>query len=311
MTPRLSIVALALATGLFAPLASTLSAQAASATPAAAPTATPAPAAGEASPLKLDGAETFVYREGAEPVRLYVVKPKGWAASDKRPVLVWFFGGGFVRGTPDKSIGWARAAAKLGLVGVAVDYRVRERFPNVPPAEVVADGRRGVRWLQDHATELGIDPTKIAVGGGSAGGGMALWTALSAVPPASSADESPLYKPAALILMCPVSDTTPETGYGASRFGDLAYKVSAAQQLDPQMPPVLLMHGDADTTVPYKQSVRLAELLTSTGNTVEFITVPGGEHSFASDTPEWREKSRSLMWEFLTKHGLVPDAAGK
>lgn len=301
MSPRSALIAAAL----FSLLAMPLAAQS-PATTAAPATSPAAPAPGTLSPPKMDGAETFVFRDGAEPLRLHVVKPADWKPGDKRPAFVWFFGGGFVRGSVDKNIGWARAAAKLGIVGVAPDYRVRERFPNVPPNEVLGDGRRAVRFIQEHAAELGIDPAKVIVGGSSAGGGMALWTSLSAVPPGSTPEDSPLQQPAALVLMCPVSDTTPETGYGASRFGDLAAKVSAAQQLDAKMPPTLLFHGDADETVPYEQSVRLAERFNAGGNTVEFVTVPGGSHGFASEMPEWREKSRTMMWDFLTRQNLVP-----
>jgi acetyl esterase/lipase len=76
----------------------------------------------ETTPVTIAGAESFIYRDGKpEPMRLFVCKPEGWKVDVKRPALVWFFGGGWTKGTPEKSVGWARLAATWGLVGVAPD----------------------------------------------------------------------------------------------------------------------------------------------------------------------------------------------
>ncbi|HRJ71906.1 MAG TPA: alpha/beta hydrolase, partial [Terrimicrobiaceae bacterium] len=229
------------------------------------PPATPA----ETTPVSFPDAETFIYREGQpDPMRLFVVKPAGWKAGDKLPALIWFFGGGWTKGTPEKSIFYARNAAKWGMVGIAPDYRTKNRF-DTSPLQSVADGRAALRWVQDHAEELGVDPARIVVGGGSAGGHVALWTAIEKTPPGSDPNEAPKIKPIGLMLMCPVSDTSVLKGYTPKRFGDNAEALSPFHQLDAKMPPVLLLHGDADTTVPFTQSVDLAKKLTDTGNTVE------------------------------------------
>ena len=132
----------------------------------------------EVTPLTLPGAETFIFKKvGETEVRLHVIKPKDWKATDKRACLVTFFGGGWSSGTPTKSISYAKWAAKYGLVGVAPDYRTRKRF-DAKPEDCVADGRAAVRWIQDHAKELGVDPAKIVVQGASAGGHVAAWTAI-------------------------------------------------------------------------------------------------------------------------------------
>jgi acetyl esterase len=265
--------------------------------------AQPAP---EETPTELPGAEAHVYREGgdAAPMRLFVVKPDGWKAGDRRPGLVFFFGGGWTTGTPAKSIFWARFAAQLGMIGVAPDYRTRGRH-DTPPMASVADARAAVRWLQDHAAELGLDPARIAVGGNSAGGHVALWTAITAAPPGSDERESPRLPPAALILFSTVSDTSSLTGYTPKRFGEHATALSPLHQLDPRMPPVLAFHGDADKTVPLAQAIALRDKLLAGGNVCELHIVPGGGHNFGGDVPEWREKARELMVDFLRRKGLV------
>ncbi len=264
--------------------------------------ATNAPAA---TPLTLAGAETFVYRD---PMRLHVFKPKGWKPGDRRPAFVYFFGGGWTRGTPERSAGHAKWAASLGMVGIAPDYRTKERF-DTTPLESVADGRAALRWIEDHAEELGVDPARIVVGGSSAGGHVALWTAIAHTPPGSSANEAPRLKPVALVLLSPVSDTSLLAGYTPKRFGEHAGALSPLHQLDARMPAVLVFHGDADTTVPDRQSIALRDKLVAAGNVCELVRVPGGTHSFTTQMPEWKQKVRDAVKEFLTKQGVLPAVA--
>lgn len=267
---------------------------------AAAASAEPPP-----TPQGYDGAETYAYREGENAMLLHIVKPEDWKPGDKRSALVHFFGGGWVKGSPDKSIGWARSLAKRGMVGIAPDYRVKDRF-GTTPYEAVADARAAFRWVQENAEKLGIDPDRIAVSGSSAGGHLALWTAIAHSPYGSSPEEAPLGPPAALILFSPVSNTSKGLGYAAKRFGENGLSVSSIDQLDPQMPPLLLFHGDADTVVPQAQSIALDAKYRATGNQCQFVSIPGGSHSFSSDLPEWKTKSRALMYAFLEQQALLP-----
>jgi acetyl esterase/lipase len=258
-----------------------------------------------ASPISLPGAESFIYHDVApEPMRLHVFKPAGWKAGDRRAAFVHFFGGGFVRGTPAQSAGWTKQAAAMGLVGIAPDYRVRERHRTDGTA-CLADARAAIRWLQDHAEELGIDPERIIVSGSSAGGHLALWTAITASPPGSDPAEAPRFKPAALVLMWPAADFTFFSAQ-QDRFGGHARECSATQHLDPKMPPALLLHGNADSTVPYESSVVLHRTLTASGNYCQFIPMPGCGHG--ATLPEWKQKLPGLVKNFLTEQHLLPAA---
>ncbi len=257
------------------------------------------------TPLTLPGAQTFIYSElPPEPMRLHVFKPKDWSAADRRPAWIHFFGGGFLNGTPLQSAGYGRNAAKLGLVGIAVDYRVKNRH-GTDASACVADARAALHWVQTHAAELGIDPARVIVSGSSAGGHLALWTAITHSPWGSDPGKAPSHKPAALILLSAASDTSEVTGQRANRFAGRGAELSPAQHLDAKMPPTLLFHGDADPTVPYKYSVALLENLRATGNDSELVTLPNGAHNL--NTPEQRATIAARSKAFLERLKLLPN----
>jgi dipeptidyl aminopeptidase/acylaminoacyl peptidase len=71
------------------------------------------------------------------------------------------------------------------------------------------------------------------------------------------------------------------------------------------MPPVLAFHGDADKTVPFSQALALRDALNARGNKCDLVIVPGGDHNFTTQLPEWKEKSRARIEEFLAQQGLL------
>ena len=118
----------------------------------------------------------LVVDEGDVPVRLY--RPAGSSPSDVLGVLVWFHGGGWTIGNVEASDSTCRSLAnRSGAAVVSVDYRMgpEHRFP-----AAVDDCWAATRWVAAHATELGIDPGRIAVGGDSAGGNLAAVVSLLA-----------------------------------------------------------------------------------------------------------------------------------
>jgi acetyl esterase len=132
---------------------------------------------------------------GAVPVRVYC--PVGRQLSD-RPALVWVHGGGFTMGTPDEPASDRLAremCARAGAVVISVDYRLAGdavSYP-VPHDDVVA----AVRWARNCATELGIDPLRLSLGGDSAGGNLAAGAALRL-------RDDDGWVPAALLLAYPI-----------------------------------------------------------------------------------------------------------
>ncbi|MFE7137496.1 alpha/beta hydrolase [Streptomyces sp. NPDC057644] len=114
---------------------------------------------------------------GPDPVRVRVYRPR---AADPRPLpcLVWIHGGGMVLGTPEADDARvSRYVLEAGCAVVSVDYRLAPEHPYPVPVE---DCYRALRWTAEQAVALGTDPERLAVGGISAGGGLAAATALLA-----------------------------------------------------------------------------------------------------------------------------------
>jgi dipeptidyl aminopeptidase/acylaminoacyl peptidase len=109
-----------------------------------------------------------------------------------------------------------------------------------------------------------------------------------------------------MILTSPAADTTDPRMVG--RFKGLHAELSATQNMDATMPPAIIFHGDADPTVPYSVATALDKALRDSGNDVTFVTIPGGNHGWRSQFPEWSGKSDEMIREFLVGRGLAEPA---
>jgi acetyl esterase/lipase len=154
----------------------------------------------------VSSAETkdFTYKkfDGGE-LKLTVHYPPGWKKEDRRPGIVFFFGGGWNNGKVTQFERQAEYLASRGMVAARADYRVKSRH-GVTPDKCVEDAKSAIRWMRKKAADLGVDPERIVSAGGSAGGHIAACTALC--PGLDAADEDPSIssKPNALLLFNPV-----------------------------------------------------------------------------------------------------------
>ena len=127
---------------------------------------------GRASPIE-EGVEvrTEHVPAGADGpgVRVLVYEPS--ARDLPSGALLWLHGGGFVMGVPEQNHTWCSAVARaLGVLVVNVDYRLA---PEHPFPAALDDSIAALRWVHEYAERLGVDPARIAIGGDSAGGGLA------------------------------------------------------------------------------------------------------------------------------------------
>lgn len=113
---------------------------------------------------------------GTDGVRVRVYRPTG--ATDAMPCLYWMHGGGLVLGGYEMADSdFNRWCLELGCIGVSVEYRLAPETPYPGPLD---DCYAGLAWVHKNAELLGVDPTRIGIGGASAGGGLAASLALRA-----------------------------------------------------------------------------------------------------------------------------------
>ncbi len=236
-----------------------------------------------------------------DPLELNVFLPEGWKASDKRSAIVFFFGGGWRSGTPAQFFSQSRYLASRGMVAVSAQYRTSNSH-GTSPFECVADGKSAVRWMRKHASELGIDPDRIAAGGGSAGGHVAATTGVIDGLDEKGEDLSISSKPNALVLFNPVTDIS-----AIQRWGDRALDGSPLQHVDRGDPPTIVFHGRADSTVPFATAETFCEAMQDAGNRCELVGFDGRPHGFFNYTRS-RVAYANTVWHmdrFLASLGYL------
>lgn len=226
--------------------------------------------------------ESFVYKQTEQgELQMHLFKPSGWSASDQRPAVVFFFGGGWTSGDPKQFFPHARHLADLGFVAASVEYRIKTKH-NTAPDRSIADGRSAVHYLRSHAAKLGIDPQRIAAGGGSAGGHVAAATAtISTFDEEGGQPEAAV--PNALVLFNPVLNVV-GLKVAAGRFGGNAESGSPQHQVRRGLPPTIIFHGAADTTVPFAQAEAFCEKANQVGSACEVVGYEGKGHGFFNYT---------------------------
>lgn len=160
------------------------------------------PIAGTVTPVGDTSVTVFKTTPQGE-LKIHLYFPKDWKSTDRRPGIVFFFGGGFVSGKPDQFTTTAEYFASRGMVAASSEYRIGNTH-HTGPQKSVEDAKSAIRWLRLNAQSLGIDPGRVAAGGGSAGGTCAAFaaynttfepegedTAISSIP-----DALALYNPA-------------------------------------------------------------------------------------------------------------------
>ena len=265
-------------------------------------------------PPRIEGARCVTYKTaGDAQLNLYLFNPPG--AASNRPAIVFFFGGGWNSGTPAQFVPQCRYLASRGMVAMTADYRVKSRH-GAKPTQCLADARSAIRWVRAHAPELGVDPHRIAAGGGSAGGHLAAATAFIEEFDEPGKDRSVSARPDALVLFNPglVLAPLPEyrpTGFGAqlseARLGTTGDRLSPAHHIASNAPPTIIFHGRADETVPFRSAQAFADRMQAAGNRCELVGFDRQAHGFFNREP-YLSQTLAQANAFLTSLGWLAEA---
>lgn len=230
------------------------------------------------------------------------------------PTLIWIHGGGWVGGNKETATFSLLPYLEMGWNVVNVEYRLG-RVSLAPAA--VEDCLCALRWVIRNAKEYGFDTSKIVVSGGSAGGHLALTTALT--PASTGLDRqcpgTEELKVAAVVNWYGITDVADLLDgpnmkpYAVQWLGSLPNRAEVAKRVSPltyvraRIPPIITIHGDADPTVPYTHATRLHEALRKAGIGEQLVTVPGGRHGGFGRAEN--ERAFREIRAFLTKHGVI------
>jgi len=234
----------------------------------------------------------------------------------RNPAIAFFHGGGWVFGSPDEFHGACERYAGKGFVTFSFHYRLSIKedgsypHPGITPVESVMDARSAIRWLRENADELKIDPERIVVGGQSAGGQLALSTALADKVNEKTDNLTISPVPNALLLYSSCVNTM--EAWIDMILGDRReeiWSISPYHNLKRNMPPAIAFHGEDDCTVLMYTIQFFSERMLELGNHYELITYPGRQHYLGEGNEKYAryfdEEIMERTDQFLTDSGFM------
>jgi acetyl esterase/lipase len=245
----------------------------------------------------------------------FVGEPK-WFVADTaaHPTFVWIHGGGFVAGDKADELPYFAAFLQRGWVVVSVNYRQGAGVG----ADTMKDVVCAMRWLRTNAARYGIDTARVVVGGGSAGGALALVAGTATPRDPSSCDGPAPLSAKAIVNQFGVADllaedvhlqsTIPGQNFGRLWAGGfdgvkrLDAQWSPVRRVSKQTPPVYTLHGERDAVVPVTQSDSLNAALARAGVKHVYQREPNANHGGFSESQFARYEQQ--LFAFLRSLGF-------
>jgi acetyl esterase len=248
--------------------------------------------------------EDRVYKKTPQgELTLHFSFPADWKADDKRPVILFFFGGGWTNGSYIQFVSQSDYFASRGMVAASGDYRIKS-IHKTEPDKCVEDAKSAVRWLRQHATELGIDPDKVVASGGSAGGHIAACTALVTAYDAETDPKGISAVPNAMVLFNPALNIEELKVKKDPNAADMAMfkAITPNSFIKAGTPPAIMFFGTDDKLkAGADQYLSKAKPL---GVRAELWTADGQAHGFFNHAP-YAQLTAKKADEFLASLGYV------
>jgi acetyl esterase/lipase len=225
-------------------------------------------------------AQEQIEYKNIDTTRLYmqIYQPEKMDKTQKKPAMVFFFGGGWKKGSVKQFEPHAKYFAKRGMVCFLVDYRVESRH-NFTIFESVQDAKSAIRYIREHADLYNVDTLKIVASGGSAGGHLAAAAAI--IEEYNEVTDSMLIscKPNALVLFNPAIDNGP-AGVGYDRVKDAYKNISPIHNIKKGAPPTIIMLGTKDDLIPVETAKYYQTVMNKVGSRCDLILYEGKGHGF-------------------------------
>ncbi len=246
--------------------------------------------------------ETYVYKQTPQgDLTLHFNFPYDWTLEDKRPAVVFFFGGGWVKGSVDHFAYQAAYLARRGLVAARADYRVHSRHAT-SVTDCVEDAKSAMRWVRKNAFTFGVDENRIVAAGGSAGGHLAACSfSVDGFNAPSDATEVSC-RPNLLALFNPVLNVHTKRWSKRVPSPELAKAISPLYTWSEDAPPMVMFYAKDDSMfVDAKDFMQTARDVNAPAT---LYTTDKGGHGFFNNQP-WLDKTLFLLDQFLIEHGYV------
>ncbi len=246
----------------------------------------------------------FVHRsvDGAE-LNVKFTYPPDWKPDGKKlPAVVFFFGGGWHAGAISQFNGIAPHLARQGMIVVTPEYRTIGQH-GVKPSQCLEDAKSAMRYVYQNAARFGIDASRIAAGGRSAGGHLAAATAFCKGFNAEGDNLSVDCKPAALVLYNPVIDNGPG-GFGHHWVKDYWQEFSPMHNISANPPPTIFITGDKDQYTPIETAQEYKALMEEQGGRCDLVVHEGGVHG-SPFHPSFYQRTLDEVDRFLAGLGYL------
>ena len=254
--------------------------------------------------------EDIVYKETVQrSLMLDIYKSK--ILTESAPVIIFIHGGSWTKGDKEDYLIYCLAFAQKGFVTASLSYRFSQE--TIFPA-AVEDVICAIRWIKANGSEYGIDSSKVALVGGSAGGHLAMMAAYSAdeLYFSSGCDDSDistgvqaivnLYGPTDLTTDFAIAQEATKYFLGETydKNPEIFVKASPLTYISPGDPPTLTMHGSIDKVVPIYQGDVLDKILKQNDVTHEYHRLQGWPHTMDATVPV-NEYVQNVMTNFFKK----------
>ncbi|MDP6545355.1 MAG: DUF1080 domain-containing protein [Phycisphaerae bacterium] len=242
---------------------------------------------------------------GDMELKLHVFDPSA-KPGKPMPAIVFFFGGGWSGGAPAQFYHQSKYLSRHGVLAISAEYRTKKNG-GVQPSECVKDGKAAIRYVRKHAKELGVDPERIAAGGGSAGGHVAAATGTVKGFEHQDEDMSVSSRPNAMVLFNPVYDNS-KNGYGNERVKDYWKEFSPLHNIDKNTPPAIVFFGSKEKLVKIPAMKEFKAKMKALGIKSELTIYEGPGHGFFNygrDKNKWFLATMTEAHNFLKALGWI------